>query len=253
MQLNPSDMLKQINQKQKTPLFDIWKTNMKILCWFGRLKIIIKSVFLATIHWFITDYTDSMCLWHFKNIVKSGYKETHLQIHLKNDKPTHNFFNIISYDRTRYTDIHFGNNTIKGSERIILMLCFCLHFFCFLLQLLYVCWLSACSSKGHTPKKTRYMGKGLAMNRPAKSFSHNCQQFSNSHEDRLITNSRPRHCNPLHNCNDENRINLIKEHMGLSFKKSVEFDLYPIKQIIWEEERDGICILSRLIEFLWYM
>lgn len=57
-----------------------------------------------------------MCLGYFENIVKFSYKEAHLYIHLKNDKPTHNSLNIISYDRTHSKDIHFENNAIKGFE-----------------------------------------------------------------------------------------------------------------------------------------
>lgn len=141
-----------------------------------------------------------MCLGYFKNIVKSSYKETHLCIHLKNDKPTHNSFNIISYDRTRFKDIHLENNAIKGFEWITLLLCFCLNSFvsCYNFSKgripLYI--LIKCMLQERTQTwKTGYIGKRLAINRAMKNFSCNCQQFTNSHDNIFVTISRPRYYN----------------------------------------------------------
>lgn len=154
-----------------------------------------------------------------------------MYIHLKNDKPTHNSFNIISYDRTRFKDIHFENNAIKGFKWIILLLCFCLNYFvsCYnfsksripLYILIKCIWTNTW--------KTGYIGKGLAINRAMKNFSCSCQQFTNSHENKFITNSRTWYCNPLYNCNNKYKRNSIKIYMGFSFKTIVEFYLYSIQ------------------------
>ena len=51
------------------------KTNIETLRGFGRLKLI-KSLFPATIHWFIIDHIDHACLY-VKNIVKPDCEENH--------------------------------------------------------------------------------------------------------------------------------------------------------------------------------
>lgn len=87
-----------------------------------------------------------------------------MYIHLENDKPNHNSFNIISYDRTCYTDIHFGNNIIKGFKWIILLWYFCLIFLfvsCYNFSKnripQYTFWLRISPRKEHTPRKTCYL------------------------------------------------------------------------------------------------
>lgn len=68
-----------------------------------------------------------------------------------------------------------------------------------------------------------------------ENFSHNT----------FITHSRPQYCNPLCNCNNENKRKPIKIQVGFSFKKIAEFDLYPSKQLICGGTKNGMCILSR--------
>lgn len=188
-----------------------------------------------------------MCLCYFKNIVKSRYKEIHLHTYLENDKPNHKSFNIISYDRIYYTDIHFGSNIIKGFKWNILLWCFCLIFLLLFLittslrvEFLYIFWSNEFPRKGHTPRKICYIGKGLAISRVTENLSRNCQQFTNSHEDKIITKSRPQDCNLLHTCSNENKRN-SKYRWDLDSRKLLNLIFIALKQIIWG--RGGGCHL----------